>query len=209
MAALKRSFSQRATKPAPNAPGTPRERARPFPNGAETCTPCTAGRTRSSISRAIAMPSATACSFDFALARAHPLDDRRRAPTTPGTSFARNSALRSETSGQMPAMIGIRDVLDASRGIAPAAPTSNTGCVIAYSAPASTFHSKRLSSCAGSSAAGFTPTPIVNCVGCADRVAAGIEAAIQLADEIRETDRVDVEDRGRVRDTVPSSAGRP
>src|SRR5690348_15703654 len=40
-----------------------------LPNGADTCAPCTDGRTRSSISRAIAIPSATACSFDFSFAR--------------------------------------------------------------------------------------------------------------------------------------------
>src|SRR5690349_19946479 len=78
-----------------------------LPNGAETCTPCTCGRTRSSISRAMVIPSATPCSFDFALAM------RIRSmisggTTTPGTSLARNSALRSETSGQMPATIGMR-----------------------------------------------------------------------------------------------------
>jgi hypothetical protein len=37
--------------------------------------------------------------------------------------------------------------------------------VIAYSAPASTFHSNRRSSVAGSIAAGLTPTPIVKHVG--------------------------------------------
>ena len=39
----------------------------------------------------------------------HALQDFGRAPITPGTSLARNSALRSETSGQMPATIGIRN----------------------------------------------------------------------------------------------------
>ena len=51
--------------------------------------------------------AATACSFERALAA------RMRASTasgtvTPGTSFARNSALRAETSGQMPATMGIQ-----------------------------------------------------------------------------------------------------
>ena len=39
-----------------------------LPNGADTCTPCTASLTRSNISCAIAIPSATACSFDFSFA---------------------------------------------------------------------------------------------------------------------------------------------
>ena len=178
-----------------------------FPNGADTCTPCTSGRTRSSISRAIAIPSATACSLDFAFAL------RIRAmiaagTTTPGTSLARNSALRTETSGQMPGDDRDARVLDASRGSARAASTSNTGCVIAYSAPASTFHSKRLSSCAGSSAAGFTPTPIANCVGSPIALPPGSRPWFRLLHQIRQPDRVDVEDRRRVRDTAPSSADR-
>jgi hypothetical protein len=64
-------------------------------------------RTCSNISRAMAMPSCSACSLPFSLAR------RIRSrisggTTTPGTSFAMNSALRAETSGQMPATMGIQ-----------------------------------------------------------------------------------------------------
>jgi len=85
-----------------------------LPNGADTCTPCTASRTRPNISRAIAIPSATACSLERSLAR------RIRAmisagTLTPGTSFARNSALRTDTSGQIPATTGMRTWATRSR----------------------------------------------------------------------------------------------
>ena len=76
--------------------------------------------------------------------------DRMRASTvsgttTPGTSFARNSAFRADTSGQIPATIGMRTCAIESTKRSSCS-TSNTGCVIAYSAPASTFHSNRRSS---------------------------------------------------------------
>ena len=64
---------------------TPRSASSTLPNGADTCTPCTKrASTRSSISRAIAIPSATACSFDLSFAR------RIRAITASGTVDARH-----------------------------------------------------------------------------------------------------------------------
>src|SRR5581483_2114874 len=107
------------------------------PNGALTCTPCTAPRTCWNISRAIATPSASAASLPRSCAR------RMRASTasgtdTPGTSLARNSALRSDTSGQMPATMGMRNGATRARN-ASSWRGSNTGWVTAKSAPASTF----------------------------------------------------------------------
>ena len=116
---------------------------------------------------------------------------------TPGTSFARNSALRTETSGQIPAMIGMCGVPMRVKNSSSCA-ASNTGCVIANSAPASTFHSKRWSSCAGIDRDRIHADADREARRLADRVAARIEAVIQVADEIRQSDRVDVEHRGRV-----------
>ena len=59
---------------------------------------------------------------------------------TPGTSLAMNSALRAETSGQMPATIGNAMLRFSSSAMKSSSwPGSNTGCVMAYSAPASAF----------------------------------------------------------------------
>ena len=112
----------------------------------------------------MAIPSAVACSFDRSLAR-RILAMTLSGTDTPGTSFARNSAFRSDTSGQIPAITGILTCETAPRNVSSCA-ASKTGCVIANSAPASTFHSNRRISCAASIAAGFTPTPIANRVGC-------------------------------------------
>src|SRR3989475_5348845 len=133
------------------------------PNGALTCTPCTAPFTCRNISRAIATPSASAASFPRSLAF------RMRASTssrtdTPGTSFARNSALRSDNSGQIPPTTGILNGPTRCRNSS-SCRTSNTGCVTANSAPASTFQAKRDSSRSRSMAPGFTPTPITQRVG--------------------------------------------
>ncbi|MND05764.1 hypothetical protein D3C83_267530 [compost metagenome] len=57
---------------------------------------------------------------------------------TPGTSFARNSALRTEINGQMPAITGMWLPPIFPKNFSSCA-GSNTGCVIANSAPASTF----------------------------------------------------------------------
>ena len=115
----------------PRSPVRPARRApRPAPPARR--------RARARASRARSpMPSAAACSLDFSFAR------RMRATissgtTTPGTSFARNSALRAETSGQMPATTGMRACAIEPRKRSSCA-GSNTGCVIANSAPASTF----------------------------------------------------------------------
>src|SRR5256885_4111297 len=114
------------------------------PNGALTCTPCTSCFTFVNMSRAIATPSASAASFPFSCAF------RIRCKTssgteTPGTSFARNSAFRREMSGQMPATIGVLNCSTRFRN-ASSWRASNTGCVTANSAPASTFHANRDSS---------------------------------------------------------------
>ena len=65
-------------------------------------------RTRSSISRAIAIPSATACSFDFSFAARMRVDDRLAAPTRPAPRSRETRRCARDTSGQMPAMIGMR-----------------------------------------------------------------------------------------------------
>ena len=82
----------------------------------------------------------------------------------PGTSLFMNSALRYEVSGQMPQSSGIftcsTRFMKRSR-----MPTSNTGCVIMYSAPASIFQSRRRSSSSRLIAPGFTPTPMLKPVG--------------------------------------------
>ena len=69
-----------------------------------------------------------------------PPDPVAAGTVTPGTSFARNSALRALTSGQIPAMMGMRIP---SRSMwsrkRKSCCTSKTGWVMAYSAPASTF----------------------------------------------------------------------
>src|SRR6185503_1493333 len=132
------------------------------PNGALTCTPCTICLTRANISRAIATPSASAASFPLSCAF------RMRCSTssgtdTPGTSFARNSALRRLISGQIPATIGILNCSTRCRN-ASSWRASNTGCVTANSAPASTFHANRDSSRSMSLAPGFTPTPMAHFV---------------------------------------------
>ncbi len=67
---------------------------------------------------------------------------------------------------------------------------------MAHSAPASTFQANRLISRSTSGAAGLTPTPITNRVGCADRIAARVEPAVKSRDEIGQSDAVDIEDRG-------------
>src|SRR3989442_10226630 len=133
------------------------------PNGALTCTPCTARFTCWNISRAIFTPPPSPAPLPFSC------PCRIRASTdsctvTPGTSFARNSAFRSEMSGQIPATIGILNCSARFRNVSSCA-GSNTGCVTAKSAPASTFQANRDSSRSRSPAPGFTPTPIVHCVG--------------------------------------------
>ena len=91
-----------------------------------------------------------------ALAAPHPLHDcvrhaSRRAPRWPGT---RRSAARP--AARCPPRSGCRKLSTCARNRSSCA-RSNTGCVIAYSAPASTFQAKRLSSRSKSGAAGFTP----------------------------------------------------
>src|SRR5439155_440033 len=126
-----------------------------LPNGALTWTPCTVVFTRANISRAIATPSASAASFPLSVAF------RIRCSTssgtlTPGTSFARNSALRRETSGQIPATIGMRNCSTRFRN-ASSCRWSNTGCVTANSAPASTFQAKRPQGAVGARPTGAVP----------------------------------------------------
>ena len=58
--------------------------------------------------------------------------------TTPGTSLWRNSAFRSEVRGQIPARIGMPAPWTNS-STSSSFSQSNTGCVIANSAPASAF----------------------------------------------------------------------
>ena len=105
--------------------------------GAATWAPCTRSATAASISRAIRTPSARASSFPPALA-ARIRSTTASGTLTPGTSLARNSALRSETSGQIPATIGMRKLSTRARKRSSWS-RSNTGWVIAYSAPASTL----------------------------------------------------------------------
>ena len=167
------------------------------PIGADTWAPCTRSATATSISREIRTPSASASSLPPALA-ARIRSTTASGTLTPGTSLARNSAFRSDTRGQMPAMMGMRKLSIRLRKRSSWS-RSNTGWVMAYSAPASTFYANRLSSRSKSGAAGFTPTPITNLRRLAERVAAGIQAVIEPADEIGQPDAVDVEDRGRVR----------
>src|SRR3982751_6188877 len=129
-------------KPSGHARSNTRSASSTLPNGADTWTPCTASYTRSNISCAIAMPSATACSFDFSFAR------RIRVmmlsgTVTPGTSFARHSPFRTDTHRIAP---------DADHEL------------------------RRLP----------------------DLVPPGIEPLIEILHEVREPDRVDVEDSRRV-----------
>jgi len=58
------------------------------------------------MSRAIATPSASAASLPFSCAFLI-RGEHLLGTETPGTSFARNSALRKEISGQIPATIGV------------------------------------------------------------------------------------------------------
>ena len=118
---------------------------------------------------------------------------------TPGTSLAMNSACRRLSSGVMRRQDRNPRRRRSARGTARARATSNTGCVIANSAPASTLYSNRRNSSSRSSAPGFTATPMWNAVGAPMRLAADVEPAVQPRDDVREADRIDVEDRRRVR----------
>ncbi len=84
--------------------------------------------------------------------------------TTPGTSFAMNSAFLKLANGQIPAMIGMRKSCVASRKRRRQS-ASKTGCVIANSAPAITFCLKRSISRSRSAATGLAPTPMTSEVG--------------------------------------------
>ena len=110
------------------------------------------------------------------------------------SSFTMNSALRWLISGQMPAITGIRNVLDALQEIARAARWSNTGCVTAYSAPACTFHSKRRISSSRFERAGIGADPDQQRGLRTHGIAADVEAVIQVVDDVDEPDGVHVED---------------
>ena len=80
---------------------------------------------------------------------------------------------------------------------------------MAYSAPASTFHSKRRISSSKIYRARIDTDTDGKRGRAADRIIAQIETVIEFVDHIRQADRVNVENGGRVRDKVPFSAGRP
>ena len=150
------------TTPAPRAPPPPSRTARSPGRPA----PCRF--TRANISRAIATPSASAASLPFSCACAHPRQHRL------GDGHARHlvrQELGVAQADQRPDARHDRDP-DCSTRFRNASSWrgSNTGCVTANSAPASTFQSKRDSSRSRSTAAGFTPTPITQRVGRADRI---------------------------------------
>src|SRR6516164_11840552 len=116
-------------------------------------------RTATSISRAIATPSARAFS---------PVATRvMRAMISSGTetrnSFFMNSALRALTSGQMPATTGMRQC-SIRRRKSSIRRRSKTGWVTANSAPACTLYSKRRISSSMLGTPGLAPTPITNWV---------------------------------------------
>ena len=141
-------------------------------------------------------PSASAASLPCALA----LRIRSRTASgteTPGTSLARNSALRSETSGQMPAMIGIRNCSTRSRKRSSWS-RSNTGWVMANSAPASTFQAKRLSSRSRSGRGGIDAHADHEPGRRADGVAARVESVVEPGHQVGQSDAVDVEHGGGV-----------
>ena len=89
-------------------------------------------------------------------------------------------------------------VLDALAGMSPAGARSKTGWVTAYSAPASTLYSKRRISSSILGSPGLAPTPITKPVPAPIGIAADIEAAIQVVDDVHQPDGVHVEHRGRV-----------
>ena len=117
---------------------------------------------------------------------------------TPGTSFAMNSAFRSDVNGQIPATIGMRTCAIRSRNRSNWS-GSNTGCVIANSAPASTFHSKRRTSVRQIDRRGVYADADGESRRGADLIASRIEPTVQIAHEVREPDGVDVEHGGRAR----------
>ncbi len=105
--------------------------------------------------------------------------------------------MRSEVSGQIPAMTGMRHGAIRSRKPASSA-GSNTGWVTANSAPASTFQWNRSSSRSRSMRALVGRHADHEPGRLADRGAAGIESLVQPAHHVGESDAVDVEDRGGV-----------
>ncbi len=105
-----------------------------------------------------------------------------------------NSALRTLTSGQMPAMTGMLAVLDAAQK-ASSSVRSNTGCVTAHSAPASTLYSKRRISSSIFGTPGLAPTPMTNDVPAPMRVAADVQPPVEVVHDVDQTDRVHVKNR--------------
>src|SRR5262245_42776792 len=129
------------------------------PSGALIWAPWTWPRTATNISRATATPSARAASAFVAAA----IRARIESGTDTLSSFFINSAFRTLTNGQIPAKTGMRNCSIRRKNVSKSF-RSKTGCVTAYSAPASTLYSKRRTSSSRFGAPGFAPTPIMKAV---------------------------------------------
>ena len=166
------------------------------PAGVEICIPCTSGRMSArSRGRSESLPPRPGPRPRHgASARRRPAGTR-----TPGTSLAMNSACRRLSSGMMPAMIGMRTCRRSAAGTSANPSASNTGCVTANSAPASTLYSNRRISSSQIERAGFARHADVKRRRLADRLPADVEPAVQPRDHVGQADRIDVEDRRRVR----------
>ena len=165
-----------------------------FPEAVETWMPCTILRRRWAISRAMTMPSAAAASCPSARRRRSISDSGTR---TPGTSFAMNSAFRTLSNGKMPATTGSRaesirfrtrskfdDVEDRPR-------QDEFGARFDLVVEPAQF----LVEVRGGRVEGHAD---VERGRRADGLAADVAAVVQARDDVGQTDRIDVEHRGRV-----------
>ena len=110
------------------------------------------------------------------------------------SSFFMNSALRS--AGQRPDAGDDRESCSARCAAMNSSSRrrSKTGWVTAYLRRPRTLYSKRRISSSMSAAPGLAPTPMTKRGGRADGVAADIEAAIEVVDDVHQSDSVHVED---------------
>ena len=128
---------------------------------------------------------------------ARDMRSRIESGTETRSSFFMNSALRALTSGQIPAMTGMRQCSILRRKFS-SSERSKTGCVTANSAPASTLYSKRRDFFVDVGHAGVGADSDGEAGPGADRVATNVEAAIQVVHNVDQADGVHVENRGGV-----------
>jgi hypothetical protein len=145
----------------------------------------------------MAMPSSRASSLPFLGSDAHSFEDLGR-DVDARNFVVQKFRVAEADSGQMPATIGMR-TCSIFRGIPELLGIENGLRDRVFRAPASTFHSKRRISSSRLTAPGIDADADRKCRRFADRVVAEIEPVIELVDHIRQADRVDVENGGRVR----------